>query len=166
MLTCVSFDETRATWICQHFSISLFVLLVLIRSLANDSELSSAANVSSRVPSDCWKPRERERGWKRGEKHLCVFAVYRRELCGCFHVCAFVARNGRARPEREAARTIEDNPPRRTKYRGRTRETRASGRHAVYPVALCRKTKAQVHVGEGEREEKIYPSRREVECVP
>lgn len=113
------------TWIRRHFTLSLFVLLV--RSLANGSTLErrkrfAESTLGLMKTEGC--SRERERGWKRGEEHLCAFAVYRRELCGCFHVCELVARNGRALPEREAARTVEDNPPRRTKYRGRTRETR------------------------------------------
>lgn len=76
--------------------------------------------------------------------------------------CAPVARNGRARPEREAARAVEDNPPRRTKYRGRTRETRASpDGDALYPAALCRETKAQVHREGREKERKRFIRRVE-----
>lgn len=65
--------------------------------------------------------------------------------------CAPVVRNGRTHFEREAARTVQNNPPRRTKCRGRTRQTRATGQRCSLSDCTLPEDEAQVHQGERER---------------
>lgn len=99
------------------------------------------------------------RAWReRGEMDICA-----RVRClskGIVVAFTCTVRNGRTHSEREAGWTVADNPPRRTKCRGRTWETRApppTG-DAVYPAALRRKTMAREHTEgrKGKRETRIY----------
>lgn len=145
--------------------------LVHRRTIASDSALSSAANVSPRVPSDWWKLRARARGgWKRGDGHLCAFAVYRRELWWL----------SRARSSSE---TVERTPkgkrlePSRIIRLGEQSVEVGCGRHvrpdsnAVYPTALCRKTrpnciKERRRKGEGrKRKRDIYPPKNRIHSL-
>lgn len=68
--------------------------------------------------------------------------------------CALVVRNGRTHSEREAARTVENNPPRRTKCRGRTWETRATRLRCSLSDCTLLEDEAQVHQKEREKEGK------------
>lgn len=105
-------------------------------------------------------------GWKRREESICAHSLFIEGNCGCFHVCG-------CRPKRSSASRKgscpEDNPPRRTKYRGRTRErhVRVSGRRcSLSGCTLPEDEGPSIRRGEGEWEKEIYPSRREVECIP
>lgn len=75
--------------------------------------------------------------------------------------CALVVRNGRTHSEREAARTVENNPPRRTKYRGRTWKTRATGQRCSLSDCTLPKDEAEVHEEERKKEKEGGGEKRE-----
>jgi len=81
--------------------------------------------------------------------------------------CALVVRNGRTHSEREAARTIENNPPRRTKCRGRMWETRAIGQRCSLSDCTLPENEAQVHQerrkGKRRKRKRIIKRERELE---
>lgn len=152
-------------------SFSLFALLLC--PLASDSERqhSRAPQTFRRETFRLMKTKGAcEGGRTRGDGHLCAFAVYRRELWWL----------SRARPSSE---TVECTPkgkrlePSRIIRLGEQSVEVGRGRHvrpdsdAVYPTALCRKTRPRVHHGERERmgqgrEEgrEIYPPKNR-ECI-
>lgn len=115
----------------------------MIRERQRTVALLSVANVSSRVPSDWWKPRvvrslARASAGESEGKSICARSLFIEGNCAVAFTCASSSPETVERfPKGKLSGTVEDNPPRRTKYRGRTRETRVCpDDDAVYPLAL------------------------------
>lgn len=141
----------------------------MIRERQRTVALLSVANVSSRVPSDWWKPRVVRARASAGEsegKSICARSLFIEGNCVVAFTCASSS------PE-----TVERFPkgklpePSRIIRLGEQSIEVERGRHVCVRttmqfIRLHFAGRRRPEVGKGGREREIYPPRREIECIP